>query len=345
MSASVSPPKRVCIVLLTGLGDVIHGLPLVNALKRAWPGVHITWIVEPMPARVLSPHAAIDEVVVFEKRKGAAGVVALRRALAAAGPADLTINLNIYFKSVFPTVLSGARERWGFDRARARDGVWLFCNRHVQPRARAHTQDMFLEFLDELDVPRAPLEWKLEITAAERVEQQQFVERLHGRRMVAIVPASANHNKDWSAASYALVVDALHDDFGVQPVLVGGPGARETTIARQIVERASNKPLWALGDGVRRLLWLTDAADLLIAPDTGPVHIARALQTPVVGLYGHTNPWRVGPYRWCQDLWIDRYTDDGEAPDASRADPKDGRMDRISPDDVLARVQQWRGRA
>ncbi|HET6765139.1 MAG TPA: glycosyltransferase family 9 protein, partial [Longimicrobiaceae bacterium] len=89
------------------------------------------------------------------------------------------------------------------------------------------------------------------------------------------------------------------------------------------------------------LVWQVDGCDLLIAPDTGPVHIARALGVPVVGLYGHTNPWRVGPYRRYQDLWVDRYTDEGEAPDASRWDPKLDRMGQITVDDVLDRVQRF----
>ncbi len=132
-------PSRVTVVLLTGLGDVIHGLPLVNAMKRAWPHVHITWVVEPMPAGVLQPHAAIDDVVVFHKKDGVAGVSRLRRELAERPRADITIDLNIYFKSVWPTLLSGAPRRMGFDRERSRDGVWLASNLHLEPRARRHS--------------------------------------------------------------------------------------------------------------------------------------------------------------------------------------------------------------
>ncbi len=337
----MTPPRHVCIVLLTGLGDVIHGLPLVNAMKRAWPGVRITWVVEPMPAAVLVPHPAVDDVVIFRKKHGVAGVNALRRDLAARPSPDITINLNIYFKSVFPTLFSRGRERWGFDRERARDGVWLFCNRHVEPRPRAHTQDMFLEFLDALGVMHDELAWSMQLTEGERAEQRTFSDTLDGRDLVAIVPATANHNKDWNAPAWAGVIDAIESDFGARAVLVGGPGARETAIARQITSLSARPPVWEMGDGVRRVVRLIDSAALVIAPDTGPVHIARALQRPVIGLYGHTNPWRVGPYRWCEDLWVDRYTDDGEAPDASRVDPKDGRMDLITPADVLSSVQRW----
>lgn len=339
-----TPPARVCIVLLTGLGDVIHGLPIVNAMKRAWPGVHITWVVEPMPAGVLRPHASIDDVIVFQKKKGVAGVRELRRDMAKRPRADITLDLNIYFKSVFPTVLSRAPERWGFDKKRARDGVWLFCNRHIPPGPRRHTQDLFLEFLTALEVPGDPLTWDLQITDEERAQQQILREQADGREIVAIVPASANVQKDWSADKYAKVVNAIEGDFGMRAVLIGGPGERENDVAREIERMASAKPLNAMGNGVRRLVWQIDAAALVIAPDTGPVHIARALETPVIGLYGHTNPWRVGPYRWCEDLWVDRYNERDTARDASAAEPKHGRMELITADDVLQRIEAWRGR-
>jgi heptosyltransferase I len=87
---------------------------------------------------------------------------------------------------------------------------------------------------------------------------------------------------------------------------------------------------------------MLEGSRLVVAPDTGPVHIARALDVPVIGLYGHTNPWRVGPYRAYQDLWVDRYTDPGEEPDPTRSDPKHGRMEQITVNDVLERVERAR---
>jgi heptosyltransferase I len=104
------------------------------------------------------------------------------------------------------------------------------------------------------------------------------------------------------------------------------------------MDHARHKPVWALGDSIRRLTWLIDGCRLVIAPDTGPVHIARALEVPVIGLYGHTNPWRVGPYRKYEDLWIDRYNEPGDAPDPSLFDPKHGRMELIEVSDVLEKV-------
>jgi heptosyltransferase I len=333
--------KRVGIVLLTGLGDVVMGLPVANALKRHAPDVHVTWMSEPMPSAILRPHPSVDEVVVYEKKRGVAGILALEKALRGRR-LDLVLNLNYYFKSIWPTLLARAPHRLGFGRDRGRDGTWLAVNDHLPPRPRAHTVDMFLEFLDHLRVPREPVEWRITLTEEERAQQAAFFERFEGRPVVAVVPASANGRKDWFADRFARVVDVLQEDYGYAVMLVGGPGERETRIAREIVAAAHSEPVWALGDGIRRLVWLLEGSQLVIAPDTGPVHISRALEVPVIGLYGHTNPWRVGPYRQYQELWIDRYTDPGEAPDPSRFDPKWGRMEQIEVTDVLERVERAR---
>jgi heptosyltransferase I len=147
--------------------------------------------------------------------------------------------------------------------------------------------------------------------------------------------------KDWAPERWARVADALVEVHGCEVVLVGGPGARETAAARAVADAARHPLTWAMGDGVRRLAWVLDASALVLAPDTGPLHIARALGRPVIGLFGHTNPWRVGPYRAFADLWVDAYTEPGTEPDASRFDPPpDDRMAAIGVEQVLARVQQ-----
>lgn len=342
---SLPPGARVCIVMLTGLGDVVNALPLVNALKAHDPSCHVTWVAEPMPARILRPHPAVDEVVVYHKDRGARGVLDLRSDLAGRR-FDVTLNLNLYFKSIWPTLLSRAPRRLGFGRDRARDGVWLAATERLPRAPWRHNVDMFREFLPRLGVrgPAVP-EWGLQFTEAEQRARTEFFARLGGGLpAVAVVPTSGSPKKDWLVPRWAEVLDVLAHDFGLRPILLGGPGAREVAAAREIAAASRADAVWALGDGVRRMAWILSGCSLLVAPDTGPVHIARALGVPIVGLYGHTNPWRVGPYRACEDLWVDRYTDPGEAPDPSRIDPKLGRMEQITVDDVLARVEWARTR-
>jgi heptosyltransferase I len=321
------------------LGDVVHGLPIANALKAAIPGCRITWIVEPMPSAILRHHAAIDEIVIFERRRGWRGVVELARRLRG-WAFDITLNFNIYGKSIFPTLLSAAPRRIGFGRGRARDGVWLAANEHLPRRTPCHTQDMFLEFLDHLGVRGCAVEWRVGFTAEEERAQREFFAGFDGRQVASLVIASSRPGKDWPAERYATLVDALESDFGVRTVLLGGPSERERRIAEVIVARAARRPVLALGDGVRRLAWTIAGSRFVVAPDTGPLHIARALEVPVIGLFGETNPYKVGPWRRFEDLWVDRWTDPGAAPDASRNEPKPGRMQQISVADVLERVER-----
>lgn len=328
---------KYCIVLLTGLGDVVHGLPVVNAIKRKEPNAHITWVVEPMPSGMLRPHPSVDEVIVFHKKQGWDGVRRLREEMRRQ-TFDVAINFNIYFKSAWPMLFSRAPRRIGFERGRARDGVWLLVNEHPPKRPRAHTQDMFFELLELVPAAREPLQWLIPLTESERLEQEAFFQPLADRPLVGVVGASANHNKDWPADRYPQLVDGLAERFNAHVVLLGGPGEREQAAARLMLERARHKPVWALGDSIRRLVWLIDGCNLIIAPDTGPVHIARALEVPVIGLYGHTNPWRVGPYRKYEDLWVDKYTETGAVPDASLFDPKAGRMELITVDEILEKA-------
>jgi heptosyltransferase I len=124
-------------------------------------------------------------------------------------------------------------------------------------------------------------------------------------RTCAIVVGTSKPQKNWPADRYAQVIDAIEGKLGLRCVLVGGPSAIEREAADEITRLCRIKPLNALGDDVRRVVWLLDGASLVISPDTGPLHIARALDRPVVGLYGYTNPKRYGPYRKFQDLMVD----------------------------------------
>lgn len=331
--------RSVCIVCLGGIGDAVWGLPVANALRDDDPARRISWVVEPIGAPVLAGHPSIDRVFTFQRRRGWRGALELWREMRRER-FDLAINLYHLGKSIPPTVFTRAPMRLGLGRMRGQDMVWLAANRHMPDGPRKHSQEQALDFVRWLGLDRHPVRWDIALSEDEKREQRGFFARFGGRPVAAIVPASSSHKKDWLADRYAAVIDTLERDLGYRTLLVGGPGERENRIARDIVERASAKPEWALGDGIRRLLWLLAGSNMVIAPDTGPVHVARAFGVPVVGLYGHTNPWRVGPYRAFEDLWIDRYTDPGDAPDPSDARAKFGRMEQITVSEVLAKVRR-----
>lgn len=339
MSRAIDESRaHYCVVLLTGLGDVVHGLPLVNAIRDAYPHAAITWVVEPMPSAILEGQSSIDNVVVYRRAEGLGGISRLRRDLRSLAPVDITLNLNVYIKSVWPTFLSGARRRIGFDKNRSHEGVWLASNERLEAAPRAHTADMFLEFAKHLRIPVPHPEWRLSFTPGEIASQAGFFRKFDGTPVATIVPASASIKKDWIAERWAAVAEQLVRQHGFRVVLAGGPGNREQQIAREIVARAGVPIEWGMGDSVRQLAWILAGSSLVLAPDTGPVHIARAFDVPVVGIYGHTNPWRVGPWRAFADLWVDRYTEPGEVGDPSNRTPKWERMPTITVDDVMEKV-------
>lgn len=330
--------ERVCIVLLTGIGDVVHGLPVADALKDDDPGRTVVWVAEPAPAGVVRHHPSIDDVIVYRKAEGVRGVLRLWRELGGRG-FDLTLNMQRYFKSIFPTLISGAPTRVGMPKDKVRDGVSLVCTHHLADGPWKHTQDLFLDFVEYVGLRRPEPEWRIAFTDDERRAQRTYFGGLDDRPKAAVVLATANPKKDWPAERYPPLVEALEREYGLQVLLVGGPSATERAVAARVAEEADASPVNALGDDVRRLLWLVDGSALTVSPDTGPLHVAHALDVPVVGLFGHTNPWRTGPYRRYRELVIDRYLDPGEEPDPSRVEPRHGRMERITVDDVLQKVE------
>lgn len=333
-------------MLLSGIGDVVHGLPLANDVKALDPEAEVTWVAEPAPAQVLRQHASVDRVIEYRTRAGMSGLRALRRDMKVVR-ADLTLNVQRYLKSVWPTVLSGARTRIGLPRDKTRDGVRFFSTHVLADGPWKHTQDLFLDFRWALGVPRdAPVRWGLAFSDEEREARSRFYAETNPDRrpVVALVVGSANAKKDWAPERQAILADALAFDLGFRVVLLGGPSERERAAARTIVASARSHPVQALGDSVRRLMTLLAGADLVVAPDTGPLHLAHALEIPVVGLFAHTNPWRVGPWLRYRDLIVDRYTDPEARPDPSAYVSKDDRMERITVNDVLAKIEVARSR-
>jgi heptosyltransferase I len=337
--AAGAVPKNICIVMMSAVGDAVHVLPVINALKRVNPSTRITWILQPVPATLVRGHRSVDEIIIFDRSKGWHAFVAMRNSLAHRS-FDLVINLQVYFKAGIVTAFTRAPVKLGFDRARARDFNWLFTNRKITAHRVQHVQDQYFEFLDALDVSPEPIEWDLGPWGDEREWQRQFVKSVE-RPIASIVIATSKPEKDWLPDRWAQVCDELYSTFGMQPVLVGGRSERELNAERIVMERARTEPRSELGSGLRKLVSILDASALVLSPDTGPLHMSVALNRPVISLMGYTNPRRTGPYKRFHDLIIDAYGEPGENY-AITMENRPGRMQRIQVSDVLAKVQQWR---
>lgn len=336
------PLDRVLIVMLAAVGDAVHALPVINAIKRLYPRSHISWVMQHGAlTNLLTGHPSIDAVIPFHRSQGWRGFLDVRARLQRER-FDAVLVLQPYLKSGIVASFAPSPVRLGFDRARARDASWLFSSHRIPARPLQHMQDQYLEFLAALGVPAQPLEWKIgPWNDAEREWQRQFFARFD-RPVAPIVVATSKAQKDWPAERWAEVCDALWSDFGLQPILVGGRSPREVEAERIILAATRTKPVSALGDGgLRGLAAIIERSALVLSPDTGPLHLSVALGTPVVSLLGYTNPKRVGPYRRFQDLMIDAYGEPGEDYPVSMQNRPD-RMSRISVQDVLERVERWR---
>jgi heptosyltransferase I len=329
---------RVLIVMMSAIGDAVHTLPVVNAIKRHYPKAHITWILQPGPAEFVRGHPAVDEIIVFHRSKGVRGFTEIFPELRHRSY-DIVINLQVYLKGGIMTLFSRAPVKVGFDRSRARDLNWLFTSHRIPKHAQQHVQDQYLEFLDWLGVPAEPLVWNVGPWEHERAWQREYFAQFT-RPVAPIVVATSKPGKDWAPERWAEVCNRLYGEFGLQPLLVGGRSPRELEAQRVILERVKVPVVSALGSGLRKLVAILDGGALALSSDTGPLHMCVAMDRPVIALMGSTNPKRVGPYRRFHDLMIDKYGDPGENYPI-RMEFRRGRMERIAVADVMEKVAVW----
>jgi heptosyltransferase I len=332
---------RVAIVMMSAVGDAVHALAVVSALKRHAPGLHLTWILQPVPATLVRGHSAIDEIVELDPRRGTRAFVDFARHMRRRR-FDLVIDLQVAFKAGLATAALRAPLKLGFDRRRARDLNWLFTNRRIPPHPPQHVQDQYFEFLRCLGVDPDPVEWGLGPRPDERSWQRTFFEAID-RPVAAINLATSNPERDWPAERWAHVADALWERHGLQPVLVGGDSVRERALETAVLGAARRPVVSALGSGLRRLACILDGSALVLALDSAPLHMAVALDRPVVSLMANADPRRTGPFRRFHDLIVDAYHDPGERRPVSM-ERRRGRMHRITVEQVLARVALWEQR-
>lgn len=333
--------QRVAIVLLSAIGDVVHGLPLVASLKAAAPRSRIEWIIQPVPAQIARHHPAVDRLWLFDRRDPRRAYRDLRRALEGER-FDLAIDLQVYAKASFITLLLDADRKIGFDRARTRELNWLVTTERIPARPPTHVADQYLEFADYLGVPRR-YEWALPLSAEERTAQAAFFQGVQAP-VAALVVGTSKRVKEWPAERWARLAEGLHDAWGYDVMIVGGPSATEDATARAIVQAARVPVHDARHADLRRLLWQLDGSALAIGLDTGPTHMAVALGVPTITLYGYLDPARVGPTHRFLDLVVDAWREPGEPWHPTRHRPSEGRILRIEPGDVLEKVELARAR-
>ncbi len=287
-------------------------MPTVRALQRQWPEARITWIIGRGEHSLLAGLSGV-EFTVYDKATGLAGMRALWRELA-----DTRFDVLLHMQQALrASVLSlglKADVRVGYDKARAKDAQHWFTQRHLAPHPRAHVLESYLDFARLLGVEDLSLAWDLPVPE-EAVEEAKSIT---GEAAYLLISPCANPRlrnfRNWSAEGYAAVIEHGWRQHGLKTVLTGGGSTQERQLGERIQALCPDQVVVdVIGEtSLKGLLALIRESRAVIAPDSGPVHMANALGVPVVGLYATTNPDRAAPYRW-RDFVVDRY------PDAVRA--------------------------
>jgi len=308
-----SPPPdrrpRILLLRLSALGDVILTLPVLCALRKAFPAAWISWVVEPGPARILSDHADLDEVIVVPKRWMVRPTVILKlRAVLRSRHFDWAIDVQGLTKSAALGRLAGVRRQVTFATRDARELSPLLATDLVYP-SRGHVVERNLELVQVLGVRQAQVEFRIPCwpeTAEEvfRVRSQLGCSGPFG----IINPGAGWPSKLWPAERFAAVATHLRTRWKL-PTLVLWGGEEERRLADKVVGASQGAALLAPPTGIRELAELARQAAIFVSGDTGPLHLAAAVGTPCVGLYG---PWpaeRCGPYGhqhiWVQKMYLD----------------------------------------
>ncbi|MGH7571015.1 MAG: glycosyltransferase family 9 protein [Gemmatimonadota bacterium] len=332
--------RRIGLVLLSAIGDVVHALPLAASIRAAAPRARLEWVVQPVPAEIVSAHPGVDRTWVLDRRRGWRGFREFRQRVRDQD-FDLVLVLQVYAKASLATLFLQSPRKIGFDRARARELSWLATNERIPARPLRHVCEQYLEFADHLGMTRR-YEWALPLTDRERADQERFYDGFD-RPLAALVPGTSRPVKEWPPERWAGLADGLHG-LGYAPCILGGGGTRERALAGRIVEVARAPVRDLLRPDLRRLLWILDGAALAVSCDTGPYHVAIALGVPAIGLYGVTDPARVGPNRRCLDLLVDAFHEPGEPWHPLSEAIRPGRMERIGVGRVMETVAFARAR-
>ncbi|MEO8162097.1 MAG: glycosyltransferase family 9 protein [Arenimonas sp.] len=284
-------PRSICLLRLSALGDATHVVPMVHTLRRAWPQVPITWILGKGEAKLLEGLEDV-ELVVFDKTAGLAGLRELRRRLAGRR-FEVLLQMQLALRANLLSSLVHAERRIGYDRHRSKEGHSLFINERIGPGGH-HVLDAFAQFLLPLGLHQDRVEWDLPVPQAARDWAQQ---QLPGpQRTLLVSPCSSHALRNWNARRYAAVADHAAAR-GWRVVLSGGRSELERRTAEAIRSAMAFPVLDLVGkDTLKQALALLERADLVLSPDSGPVHMANAMGTKVLGLFACTDRERCGPY-------------------------------------------------
>lgn len=335
-------PASICLLRTSAIGDVTHVVPLVHTLQQAWPKVRLTWIIGKLERRLVDGLDGVD-FVTFDKGAGWRGMTQVRRALAGQR-FDALLQMQVALRSNLLSLGIRAQRRIGYDAARSKDLHSLVVNERIPARRGEHVLDAIGSFCEPLGLRQTRVRWDIPVP----IEAHEWAHAQWPDEKPALLvsPSSSHALRNWRPERYAAVIDHAAAR-GWRPVLVGGPSPDERAMADAVRGACTQAPLDLTGrDTLPRLLAMLARAELLLTPDSGPMHMANAVGTRVLGLHAASNPDRSGPYsdrRWC----VNRYDAAArkffskpatDLPWGTKIE-KPGVMDLIEVDDVIKRFE------
>jgi heptosyltransferase I len=294
-------PKSICIIRLSAIGDVCHAIASVQAIRRQWPSVKITWVIGKVEARLVADLADI-EFIIFDKKAGIKAYRDLYRALKNKN-FDISLHMQVAIRASLATLCIKATEKWGFDRRRAKEGQWLFTNRKISAQEQPHVAEGFWGFTQAIGVKQGERPtWNMPINEAAQIWCDDLFrnlsnEQFDGSRPIFVIsPAASKIQRNWLADRYAAIADYASEK-GYLVIISGAPTEMERELSEDIIRCSNSSLINLVGQTtLPQLLALVARAKIVLAPDSGPAHMATIVGTPVIGLYAHSNPRRTGPY-------------------------------------------------
>ncbi|MFQ5818179.1 MAG: glycosyltransferase family 9 protein, partial [Terriglobia bacterium] len=294
--------ERFLVVRLGSMGDIVHALPAVAALRRSFPQARIDWLVEVRWRALVELNPGVSRCLTIDtlawRRQPWQHLGALGRALAALARADYdcAVDFQGLYKSAVLAWLADAPRRVGFhERALREPGSFLFYTERVLPPAGTHVVEMNLALVAHLGADiREPLAFDLPTTAEDEAYVENQLRRRGLEEFFILSPGGGWEGKCWPVARYAELHEALVQTYGWRGVVNVGPG--EERLAAELIRLARAAEPAQVPLSPRQYIALARRARLVISGDSGPLHVAAALGTPAVGLYGPTDPVRNGPF-------------------------------------------------
>ena len=305
---------RILIVKLGAIGDVVHALPALSALRRSMPGAHIAWAVEQgSAAKLLQGCLRLDELIELDLRGWRQSLMntetqtAIRKAMAGLRNArfDLSLDFQGLLKSAMVARLARVPRRIGFAREALREPASAFMlTERVAVDDSDHVIKKNLKLVEYLGCDISG-EYEFPIALSDDDERfaEEQVERFGGRFAI-LNPGGGWPTKLWGAEGFGAIADRLWEAYAIHSVVTYGPGEEES--ARSVVERSRSNAAVTLDATLKQFFALARRAKLFVGGDTGPMHIAAAARTPIVAIFGPTESRRNGPFAR-DDIVVERF--------------------------------------